>query len=125
MSIAVYSKGSVSYPTGVYEQYNRYLIKEYENFYLWLDKSSLGNKETSMRLVLREITDLNYLLSENTSETGEDFVKVFNVTTWEDSLTRSYRLLNRILTYNNMKGIKKIEFFLRKEKLNRIKKAVK
>ena len=78
-----------------------------------------------MSLVLTEIKDLNYLLSENTSEIDDDPTKAFNVMTWEDSLSRSYRLINNTLIYNNMEGLIKIETFIRKEKLDRIKKAVK
>ena len=122
MSIAFYGKGSVTYPTDVYEKYNKYLIKEYEKLYLWLRLSSLGNKETFMKLVLTEIRDLNYLLQENTSH---DSIKILNITTWEDSLSKSYRLINNTLVYNNMEGLIKIETFMRREKLEKIKKAVK
>ena len=120
MSLAVYDKGSVSYPTDVYEKYNRYLIKEYEKFYLWLDKSYLGKKELSMSLTLREITELNYLLKENTS----DVTKMFNVMNWEDSLLSSYRLINNTLVHNNMEPLVKIETFMRREKLDKIQKAI-
>jgi len=120
MSLVVYGKGSVTYPTDVYEKYNRYLIKEYEKYYLWLDTSYLGKKELSMSLTLREITELNYLLEENTNT---DVTKIFNVMNWEEELSKSYRLLNNTLVYNNMEGLIKIETFMRKEKLEAIKKA--
>jgi hypothetical protein len=118
MVLATYRQGSVNYPTGVYEKYNLYLIKEYEKLYIWFDNK--GNNENAMKLVLREITDLNYLLSENTSN---DITKIFNVMGWEEELSRSYRLLDRTRIYNNMEPLVKIKTFMRREKLKKIKKA--
>jgi len=120
MVLATYGQGSVNYPTGVYEKYNIYLIKEYEKLYLWLENSYLSTKDYSKKLVLNEIKDLNYLLSENTSN---DITKIFNVMGWEFELSKRYELLNRTLVYNNMEPLIKIEIFMRREKLDRIKKA--
>ena len=115
--------GGMVYPTGVYEDYNLYLIGEYEKFVdVIINHSDISVDPEIERIKMSNlisdfIEELKDLLENNTGEPKD----IFAVMSWEEILVQAYDRLDFTYKHNNVEyKIRSIESFLRKEKLKRI-----
>lgn len=121
MTISKVYNNSIIYPTGVYYEYNLYLIEEYN---ILIDKILNINdgtpKTNAIKIIESFLKSLEDLLKKNISN---DINTALNVLDWEDEMDFYYNSL--IETYKNKRiknkrFIKSINSFLRKEKLKKI-----
>lgn len=120
-SISVIEPGKITYPIGVYEKYNLYLIQEYEKLLDLIPKLdySLQRKEAIILYTRKLVEELENLLKDNTEVSIE---KIFHVMDWEENLRHFYTLLEIRFVELRVGSIQNLDIFLRKEKLNKINK---
>jgi len=133
-SFSTIGKGYIIYPTNIFKRFNNYLIDEYSKLYYLIDvpNSSIFEvgkfhdkfigmkmKEQFKKTISIKIEELKELLESNTNCNG-DIKKLLNVTDWEELLDEYYTLLNNTLLKYNFEPLKSKNFFLRKEKLERL-----